>query len=253
MALYTYVLLLSENNTVSTAKQKNKPRPFIDLIFSLVIPTVILLKLSDEELLGPTIALIVALSFPVVYGIHDLLVNNNRNFMAILGVISVLLTGGIGLLKLDNQWIAVKEAAIPLCIGVGVFVANKLGYPLIRKLLLNPTVMNTDRIYDELDKKNTRQEFESRLNRANNFLVGTFVISAALNYFLAKLVVTSDSGTAAFNKELARMQALSYPIIALPSLIMMMAIFWFIWRTVNRLTGLSLEEIIVNGEDEKSP
>ncbi len=77
-----------------------------------------------------------------------------------------------------------------------------------------------------------------------------------MNYFLAKLIVTSVSGSAAFNEELGRMTLLSYPVIAIPSMVMMLAIFWFIWRTVNRLTGLTLEEIMVSeasAEDADEP
>ena len=211
------------------------------------------MKFSGEEHLGPTLALIVALAFPIAYGIYELTVNGHRNFMALLGVISVLLTGGIGLLKIDAQWLAVKEAAIPLCIGIGVLVANKLGYPLIKKLLFNPSIMNTDRINAELDKNNTKAQFESRLDKANTLLAGTFLFSAVMNFFLAKIIVKSESGSAAFNEELGRMTLLSYPVIAIPSMIMMLAIFWFIWKTVNTLTGLSLEQIMVGAEDEKSP
>lgn len=194
-------------------------------------------------------ALIVALAFPIGYGLYELTFNKKRNLMALLGVVSVLLTGGIGLLKIDAQWLAVKEAAIPLCIGIGVLVANKLGYPLIRKLLFNPAIMNTDRIQQELDKNKTREQFDSRLDNANTLLAGTFFFSATMNYILAKTIVTSESGSAAFNEELGRMTLLSYPVIAIPSMIMMLAIFWFIWRTVNKLTGLSLEEVMVGSED----
>ena len=237
---------------MSTAEQKKKPSPFLDLIISIAIPSFILMKLSSEDRLGPTMALVVALAFPIGYGIYDFVVNGNRNIMALLGVVSVLLTGGIGLLKIDAQWLAIKEAAIPLCIGIGVLVANKMGYPLIKKLLFNPAILDTDKIHAELDKKKNRQQFESRLDRANTLLAGTFLFSAIMNYFLAKLIVTSESGSSAFNEELGRMTLLSYPVIAIPSMIMMMAIFWFIWRTVNKLTGLTLEEIIVGGEDEKA-
>jgi len=209
------------------------------------------MKFSSEEQLGPTTALIVALAFPIGYGLYELMFNAKRNYMALLGVVSVLLTGGIGLLKIDAQWLAVKEAAIPLCIGIGVLVANKLGYPLIRKLLFNPTLMNVDRIEEELDKNQTRQEFDLRLDRANTLLAGTFLFSAVMNYFLAKLIVTSESGSAAFNEELGRMTLLSYPVIAIPSMIMMLAIFWFIWRTVNKMTGLSLEQVMVGGDDDE--
>ncbi|MFK8078505.1 MAG: VC0807 family protein [Granulosicoccus sp.] len=230
---------------------EHKPRPFVDLIISIIIPSVILMKLSGDENLGATNALIFALAFPIGYGIYEFVVHKKRNGVAILGVISVLLTGGIGLLKIDPQWLAVKEAAIPLCIGIGVIVANKLGYPLVRKLIFNPTLMNIERIEEELAEKQNTQSFESRLDRANYFFAGTFLFSAIMNYVLAKIIVKSPGGTSEFNEELGRMTLLSYPVIAIPSMIMMLGIFWYIWRTVNRLTGLSLEEIMVSEPDKE--
>ncbi|ASJ70473.1 VC0807 family protein [Granulosicoccus antarcticus] len=231
--------------TDTNKKTPAKQSPFVDLIVSIVLPSIILMKFSGDDKLGATNALILALAFPIGYGLYDWFINGKRNMMAVLGVVSVMLTGGIGLLKLDAQWLAIKEAAIPLCIGIGVLVANKLGYPLIRKLLFNPTIMNVEKIDGELDKMNTRAQFETRLDHANTLLAGTFLFSAVMNYFLAKFIVTSESGSSAFNEELGRMTLLSYPVIAIPSMIMMLAIFWFIWRTVNRLTGLTLEEIMV--------
>jgi len=209
------------------------------------------MKLSGDDKLGATMALVVALAFPIGYGIYELIFNGRRNLMALLGIVSVLLTGGIGLLKIDAQWLAVKEAAIPLCIGVGVLVANKMGYPLVRKLLFNPTIMNVEKIDQELNRHQNREAFETRLDRANILFAGTFLFSAIMNYFLAKIIVTSESGSSAFNEELGRMTLLSYPVIAIPSMIMMLGIFWFIWRTVNRLTGLSLEEIMVTDENKE--
>jgi hypothetical protein len=135
-------------------------------------------------------------------------------------------------------------------IGIGVLIANKLGYPLVKKLLFNPSVMNVERIDEALDRQHNRAEFESRLNRANHFLAGTFLFSSVMNYLLARSIVKSESGSAAFNEELGRMTLLSYPVIAIPSMIMMLGIFWFLWKTVNRLTGLSLEQIMVVGETE---
>lgn len=230
---------------MSSNAQTEKPRPIVDLLISIVIPSVILMKFSGADDLGPTWALIIALAFPVCYGLYDLLFKGKRNFFAVLGVVSVLLTGGIGLLKIDAQWLAVKEAAIPLCIGIGVLVASKLGFPLVRKLLFNPSIMNVEKIDEALGKRNNREKFENSLDRANTLFAGTFLFSAVMNYFLARYIVRSESGTAAFNEELGRMTLLSYPVIAIPSMVMMMAIIWFIWRTVKQLTGLTLEEVMV--------
>jgi hypothetical protein len=208
------------------------------------------MKMSGDDKLGATYALILALAFPIGYGLYELFVNKKRNVVALLGVVSVLLTGGIGLLKIDAQGLAIKEAAIPLCIGIGVVVANKLGYPLVRKLIFNPNIMNIPRIEQTLAEKQNTEQFEKRLDRANYLFAGTFLFSAIMNYVLAKAIVTSESGSSAFNEELGRMTLLSYPVIAIPSMIMMLGIFWYIWRTVNRLTGLSLEEIMVHDDSK---
>jgi len=209
---------------LSTATPENKPKPFVDLIISILIPSLILMKASGDDRLGPTGALLVALAFPIIYGLYELISNRKRNWVALLGVVSVLLTGGIGLLEIDPKWLAVKEAAIPLAIGIGVLVAAKMGHPLINKLLFNRTIMNVDRINEELERNNTRQSFDTRLQRANYFLAGTFLFSSIANFVLAKVIVTSSGGTPAFNEELGRMTLLSYPVIAIPSMIMMIAV-----------------------------
>jgi len=238
-------------NTQHTNQQEPKQRPFVDLIISIIIPSIILMKFSGEDQLGPVWALVVALAFPIVWGLYELFGNSKRNYIALLGIVSVLLTGGIGLLKIDAQWLAVKEASIPLILGIGVLVANKLGFPVVKKMLFNPKLMNVDRIEAALAENKTKPEFEKKLDLANLFFAGTFLFSAIMNYVLAKAIVTSESGSSAFNEELGKMTLLSYPMIAIPSTIMMLAIFYFIWRTVNRLTGLKLEEVLVGQEDEK--
>ena len=58
-------------------------------------------------------------------------------------------------------------------------------------------------------------------------------------------IVTSPTGSAAFNEELGRLTLLSYPMIALPATLMMMAILYYIWRTVHDMTGLTMEELLV--------
>ena len=228
--------------------QKSKDSPFIDLIVSIVIPSVVLMKFSGKDDLGPTMALIVALAFPICWGLYELIVNKKRNFIALLGIISVLLTGGIGLLQLDNKWLAIKEAAIPLIIGLVVLGSTFTRFPLVRTLLYNPKVMNVDKISQRLEEKQQTDLFEKRLLSANYLLAGTFFFSAVMNYILAKWIVVSPSGSEAFNEELGRMTLMSYPVIAIPSMIMMIGIFYFLWRTINRLSGLSLEEVVATQE-----
>ncbi len=224
----------------------------VDLLVSLIIPSLILMKLSGESDLGADGALLLALAFPLGWGSFELLKYRKFNFIALLGLISVLLTGGIGLLKLDNQWLAIKEAAIPGVIGVAVLVSTYTRYPLIRTLLFNKNVLNVDKIHDRLEQAGNTQQFEARLLKATYWLSSTFFFSSAMNYILAKWIVISPAGSEAFNAELGRMNLLSYPMIAIPSMVMLMAIFYYLWRTIHGLTGLKLEEVMANPEQDKS-
>ena len=223
---------------------EHKPRPMIDLLVSIILPSVILMKFSGENDLGASGALITALAFPLGWGIFELIKYRKFNFIALLGLVSVLLTGSIGLFKLDTQWLAIKEAAIPAIIGLAVLISTKTRYPLIKTLLYNPKIMDVDKIKNKLEEHNSTNEFESRLMNATYLLAGTFVFSAIMNYVLAKWIVTSPAGSVEFNEQLGQMTLYSYPMIAIPSMLMMMAIFYYLWRTINGMTGLSLEEIL---------
>lgn len=79
---------------------------------------------------------------------------------------------------------------------------------------------------------------------ATYLLSGAFFFSSLMNYILARLIVTSPAGSAAFNEELRRMTLLSYPVIAIPSMLMMMIILYYLWRTIHGMTGLELEDIL---------
>ena len=80
-------------------------------------------------------------------------------------------------------------------------------------------VINTAKIQQKLDEHGSNEIFENRLQSATYWLSATFLFSAVMNYVLAKWIVTSPAGSAAFNEELGQMTLLSYPVIAIPSMI----------------------------------
>ncbi len=206
----------------TTAK---KPNPLFEILFNVFIPSFILMKFSGDEHLGTAMALVVALLFPIIYGGMDLVRNKKFNFISALGFISVLLTGGIGLLELDTRWLALKEALIPGLIGLAVLGSTFTRYPLMQKLVLNDTVLNLALINQRLKENGKTDAFERCLMSSNYLFASTFAFSSAMNYFLATWIVTSPSGTAAFNEELGKMTLYSYPMIAIPSMLMMFGIF----------------------------
>jgi len=224
--------------------KSDRPNPLLEIGITIIVPALVLMKLSGAEQLGPLKALLLALAFPIGWGIWDGWRRRRLNWLSVLGIVSTLLTGGIGLLRLDAQWLAVKEALVPGLIGVAVLVSNWTRWPLIRILVFNPDLFDVDRIQRALVERRTAVHFELRLRQATRLLSGTFFFSSAANYVLARAVVTSAAGTEAFNQELGRLTLLSYPVIALPSMAMMMGLLYWLARSAKALTGLEIGDML---------
>jgi len=232
-----------DNNIQGKAPEKQESL-LINLAFNLLVPTLVLTKLSGEDFLGIKLAIVVALAFPIVYGLHDFFTRGKLNFFSALGVVSVTLTGGISLLELDAIYIAIKEASIPAIFGAATLISLKTSQPLIHTFLLNDSILETKRIASALKDNGRQPEFHKLLFNASWILAGSFFLSSLLNYLLAVIILTADPGTVAFNEQLGKMTALSFPVIALPAMLVMMGNLFYLFRGITKLTGMSLEEII---------
>ncbi|MFP3345600.1 MFS transporter, partial [Halomonas sp. SIMBA_159] len=73
----------------------------------------------------------------------------------------------------------------------------------------------------------------------------SFFLSSALNYIVAKAIVVSPPGTTAYAEELGRMTWLSYPVIVLPSMVMLFGAIIYMFRQISKLTGQSLEDFML--------
>lgn len=220
---------------------------WLSLLLNIVVPVVVLNKLSDADRLGPTWALVLALVFPLGYGIWDRVRRRQWNLFSAIGLASILMTGGIGLLRLDRIWIAIKETAIPLIFGAAVVGTIGTRRPLVRALLLNPSVVDTGAVERALDEKGSRADFDALLVRGSWMVAASFLLSACLNFCLAIWVLRSDPGTPQFNKELGQMTALSFPVISVPCLVVTVLALWYVLKGTERATGLGLD-VILRGE-----
>lgn len=229
------------------APARKKPNPLIEIGITILVPALVLMKFSGADSLGPLRALLVALAFPLAWGLWQAFAERKVSWMAVLGVVSTLLTGGIGLLKLDAQWLAVKEAAVPGLIGLVILGSVWAHRPLIHLLVFNAQLFDVDRVNQALVARGNEAAFNERLRTGTLLLAGTFFFSAVANYVLARWVVTSPAGTEAFNQELGRLTLLSYPVIALPSTLMMMALMFWLARQAKLLTGLDLGDLLQGG------
>jgi hypothetical protein len=222
------------------AKKENL---LLNLVFNVGLPTLVLSKLSKEELLGPVLGLVVALAFPLGYGVWDYLERRKTNFISILGFASVLLTGGLGLLQVGGMGFAIKEAAVPSVIGLAVLISLRTKTPLVRSLLYNEQVIDVERVDAALAEKGSRNDFDRLLVNSSYLLATSFIVSAALNFTLARYLLKSPPGTAEFNAELGKMHLLSWPVIVVPSMAMMIFALWRLLHGIKLITGLDLEQI----------
>lgn len=234
----------SGHRTIRAMTERKKSNPLIELVVTIVLPALVLTKLSPPDRLGQMPALLLGLAFPLGWGLWEWLKGRKVSWLAALGVVSTLLTAAIGLLALDARWLAIKEAAVPLLIGVVILGSCWTRTPLIRLMVFNDALFDTERIQKVLAERQATAAFDRTLQRATAGLAATFFFSSVANFLLARHVVTSAAGTTEFTQELGRLTALSYPVIALPCMVMMMGLFWWLAQQAKRLTGLDLGELM---------
>ena len=231
---------------MSDAQPQKKSGLLGNLAFNIVIPVLILTNLSSEDYLGPAWSIVAALIFPIGFGIWDLKQTAKINPFSVLGIVSVFLTGGISLLELPAEYIAIKEATIPALIGIAVLITQRTSKPLLKVFVLSEQIINWQNLNQSLENSGTSGLFEKKMAISSYIVAGSFFLSAALNYILAKVILVSAPGTSEYTEELGRMTALSYPVIVIPSMLMLIAALWYIFAQIKKLTGEDLENFLAD-------
>ncbi len=229
------------------------PKPenlWLNLGLNVALPFIIMGKLSAENLLGPKLGLILALVFPLGYGIYDFLARRKTNAISIFGFCSILLSGAFGLLKLEGFWFAVKDAVVSSFIGIFLLLSSGRQSSFLREIFFSETVMDVARINAALAERNTTAAFASLLRRCSVLIACAFFVSGILGFFLTRYLLKSPGGTPEFNAELAKVHLLALPIVAGPCMVMMMIALWRFIAGLKEITGLTTDQIL-RAEPEK--
>jgi hypothetical protein len=234
-----------QNIEEQTVNKDNNSGLLTNLLFNIVIPSLILSKFSSPERLGPVLGFWVALAFPLSLGLWEFLRRRQTSFFSVFGILNVAFTGGLGFFALDGFWFAVKEAAFPSALGIAVLISMKMRTPLVQTFLLNDRIVNVKLIEERLSASNRQVEFDALMVRATVLFSLSFFLSALLNFSLARYILRSPPGTPEFNAELGKMTALSFPVIALPVLAFTGCVLWYLFSGLTRMTALSKDELLV--------
>lgn len=217
-----------------------------NLAFSIAIPIFILN--STKLPFSPEAKLIIAILFPLLYGAYEWWRTKKHNFLALLGLINVVITGGFGLLQLGGIWFSIKEASFPLLIGIFVLISGLRQSPFFGKMLMSPEVFNTEKLDEKLKETNKTAEFNRLVLNSNHFLAFSFFISAFLNFVIAEQTFSPISEALAateraniLNSQIALMHKRGFMGIAIPSMIMMLSLLMYYFKQIEKITGEKIE------------
>ena len=247
---------MKKENETPQIKPEN---PFVGLLFNIVLPVMILnqaTKRFGEANAG--LALLLALALPIGYGLYDYFANSRKNYVSLFGVVNVAFTGGLAVLKLEGIWFAVKEAAFPFLLGMAVIISGLMKKPFVKTMLWNPQVFDIDKIENAISAKSGDPKLTALFDRANWIFAASFFISSFLNFFLAVRIFTKidpSLGESAkqqiLNDQIAQMTWQGYIVIAIPLMLLMMGLMYFIIRSIRKESDLTFEEIFKDSQGQR--
>lgn len=237
--------------TTPVPANQTRENPLLNILFNIVIPIFLLNK--GGKWFGAREALLIALAFPIFYGIYDYIQQRKTNYISLLGIMNVGFTGGFALLKLEGIWFAIKEASFPILVGSFVLFSAFTKSPFVKTLFLNPQLLKMDSISKSIAEKNSQFEFDSLLKRGTVLLSLSFVLSAILNFVLAYYIFTpiglelsEEQRGEILNEQIAQMTQWSFIVIMIPSMLSLIAIMVYLFNQMKRITGLSNEDLLQN-------
>jgi hypothetical protein len=229
---------------------ETKPsNPLMDVLLTFIVPTFVLDWGSEPHRLGPFWALVVASVVPLLFGLYCWRTKTGLNLFAVLGLVAIIITGCLGLLKLDAFWVGIKEAAFPIIMGVLFPLSHSWKQPLVKALLFQPQIMNLKALDRAIVTENQKSALDGLLRRVAWILCGSFLCSAVVNQFMAMSIVGgTEPGTTAYTQALSKLNWMSMLGIGVPMVaVMVLMTLWF-FKRLAVISGLDQADLTNPGE-----
>jgi hypothetical protein len=229
--------------------EKKPSNPLLDVLLTVVIPSFVLDWASKPERLGPFWALVVASLVPLLFGIYCWWTKSGLNLFSIIGLVAVILTGCLGLLKLDSFWVGVKEASFPVIMGILFPLSHTWKQPLVKALLMQPQIVNVKALEGALRTPDQHRSMDSLLRRCAWLLCATLMCSAGLNLYMAMAIVGgTEPGSVEYNQALAKLNWVSMLGIGIPMMAAMISLMLWFFRRLAAITGLDQADLTNPGQ-----
>jgi hypothetical protein len=258
--------------SMATPTKAAQEHPLANILINVVIPVLILSYLSkDPELqerlgktarpwhIGPLWAMIIALALPLGYGAWFYLKTRNGNFFSALGLISVLLSGGLtlylwnkdGTVKPDAGILfGIKEALIPLVLGVAILTSYRSATPLIRVFLYNDSIFDIPKIENRIAEMSAQADYDTLLLGATRLFAASFFLSSLMNLGLAQWFFRGFDATAIdalekYNAIIASVTGWGFAVIGVPMLVFLFFTLRSLLKGLGKITGLKEDELML--------
>jgi len=252
-------------------KRKDE-HPLANILVNVIVPVLILSLFSKDPFLqeklhkaarfwhlGPVKAIIIALALPLGYGIWYFAKNRKLNFFSGIGLLSVLLTGGLTLYLWNKDGsvkpnagalFGIKEAVIPLMLGVAILFSHRTSTPLIRLFLYNDTIFDIPKIEARIGELGVQSGYDKLLLAATRLFAASFFLSSVMNLWLARWFFRSFDETAAdalevYNSIIAKITGWGFAVIGLPILVFLFFTLMRLLAGLRRLTGLADHDLML--------
>ena len=244
-----------------------KEHPLANILINVLIPVLALSYLSKEPNapaaklwhIGPLYSLLVALLFPIGYGIWFYVKTRKMNFFSGLGLFSVILTGGLTLFLWNKDGtvkenaailFGLKEASIPFVLGFAVIASHWSKTPLLRTFLYSDSLFDIKKIETKVSELGKQAEY-NKVILCSTILFGmSFFISTLLNfglsmYFLGDLNHAAANAREIYNEKIAKVTGWGFVVIGVPIMIFLFFTLRKLLSGLRSLTGLKDEELML--------
>lgn len=218
----------------------------VNFIVNIAFPVVVLLTLSSPDRLGSVPALLLAIGIPAIYGIYTLWRSHRIEPTALLGIISVLATGVIGVFELNTRLFAFKEAAIPIGFAALLIFSNSTRFPI--STLLADMVQRREKVLTALHAVNREDRYHRHLQRVGSLWASFMLLSGVLKFLLASFIVRASAGTEAFNHQLAQYELWQLPTTFTLTGVLIMSLISYLGTGTAAITGLTTADVYRGGQ-----
>lgn len=217
----------------------------VNILVNIAIPVIVLFTLSAPDRLGPVPALLIAIGIPAVWGMIGLIRTRKVETSSILGVISVLATGVIGVFELSTRLFAFKEAAIPLGFAALLLASNTTKFPIVT--LLADMVQRREKVLTSVERLDRQQEYHQHLVRSGSIWAGIMSLSGVLKFALATWLVRAPAGTESFNHQLAQYELWQLPTTFSLTGVLILSLICYMGHGTAAITGLTPGDVLRGG------